>query len=55
MSRLLCHLPRWLGGGHRRGKFHSLVREQGSDQVTARMFICPRCEQTWTRKVKAAA
>lgn len=54
MNRLLCMLPRWLGGGHRRGKAHSLIRAQGTDQVTAKMFICPRCEATWTRKIKKA-
>lgn len=55
ISRLLCLLPRRLGGGHLRGKFHSLIREQGSDKIIGRMIICPRCDTTWVKKVKAVA
>ncbi len=48
LSKLKCVLF-----GHKRGKAHSLIRAQDSEKVIARMFICPRCSSTWTRKVKA--
>lgn len=44
--RVWCELTK-----HKKGKFHSLIRAQDSEKVVARMFICPRCESTWTRKV----
>lgn len=47
LSKLICYFK-----GHRRGKFHGLIREQGGDKIIARMFICPRCDTTWTRKAK---
>ncbi len=40
IARLLCKLF-----GHRRGK-----RVDGTDTIA-----CPRCNATWTRKIKAAA
>ncbi len=48
IARLNCLLF-----GHKKGKFQSLIRAQDSEKVIARMFICPRCSSTWTRKVKA--
>lgn len=53
IAKLKCAMPKWMGGGHMRGKFHGLLREQGGDKVIAKMFICPRCDTTWTRKAKA--
>lgn len=38
--------------GHRRGRVSSLIRAEGSEVVIAKMFICPRCDATWTRKAK---
>jgi hypothetical protein len=46
IARLICYFT-----GHRRGKFHSLIRD-ADNKVTARMYICPRCTATWTRKAK---
>lgn len=47
IAKLICYFK-----GHRRGRVTSLVREQGGDKVIAKMFICPRCDATWTRKAK---
>ena len=54
IGKLLCKLPRFMGGGHRRGKRVSVpanfTREFKPGYDTIR---CPRCGATWTRKVKA--
>ncbi len=44
MNYLISLYCRWKG--HRRGK---LLRTEGN----VRVFGCPRCKATWTRKVKA--
>lgn len=44
MKALICKLPRWLGGGHRRGK-----RLGNSETIE-----CPRCRSTWPRPLPKA-
>lgn len=39
MKSLICRLPRWLGGGHRKGK-----RIANTETIE-----CPRCRGTWHR------
>ena len=39
MKRLLCILPKWLGGGHKRGRH---LRVEGEFRILA----CPRCGRT---------
>lgn len=51
MFKLICRLPKWLGGGHKRGKF--VANEQGSTGLEKR-FQCPRCKTSWTRKIRKA-
>lgn len=45
IAKIICFFK-----GHRRGKFHSPIRE--GERVVGRMMICPRCDTTWIRKVK---
>lgn len=50
IAKLICALPKWLGGGHRRGK-----RIGKSATVADSIeFRCPRCKATWTRKERKA-
>lgn len=51
MKRLLCKLPKWMGGGHKRGK-----RDNGARPVNVgeQAYRCPRCKETWARKAKPA-
>jgi len=49
MKKILCKLPKWLGGGHKRG------RREFSDLATGTVtFRCPRCDKPWTRKERKA-
>lgn len=52
VNALLCRLPRFLGGGHKRGKQHGMqiVLPDGRFQ---QMYRCGRCGATWTRKLRA--
>lgn len=47
IGKLLCALPKWLGGGHRRGEF---VGEASGK----RLFQCPRCRRGTSYKAKVA-
>lgn len=49
-AKLACSLPKMLGGGHKRGK---RVNPGNSVSPIGVLFKCPRCGDTWTRKVKA--
>jgi transcription elongation factor Elf1 len=53
MKRLLALVVCRIAG-HRRGRFHSPIRDQ-QERVIARMFICPRCQSTWQRAAKKVA
>lgn len=53
MKYLLCKLPKWAGGGHKRGKLTGLTKT-AEEKITSKTFKCPRCDETWSRKVKAA-
>ena len=46
-GRLVCALPKWMGGGHRRGRI--IERDEAKNTVTT---ACPRCGRQLTRKVK---
>lgn len=48
LGRLICKLPRWLGGGHRRG------RRVTTELAGLTMLQCPRCKKLWARKAKPA-
>ena len=54
---LICILPKKLGGGHKRGKKIDGPRETMINGVlqTIIVYKCPRCSDTWTRKVKREA
>ena len=57
LSVLLCKLPRWMGGGHKRGKrvgYEIKQHEDGGTVLTGKAaYRCPRCGATWTRKLRA--
>ena len=50
LGKLLCALPKWLGGGHKRGKLE--LARCLEDGLTEKVYVCWRCGATWTRKVK---
>jgi hypothetical protein len=39
--KLMCRLPSWLGGGHKRRVFD---REQQDERHVIRYTVCPRCK-----------
>ena len=51
IGKIACALPKWLGGGHRRGKRHgeAPAKTPGTLRVTYR---CPRCSALHERHVK---
>lgn len=51
LGSLICKLPKWLGGGHKRGK---RVAETTTTTTHLDHFRCPRCGAAWTRKAKPA-
>ena len=53
IGKILCALPRWAGGGHRRGEFVKRVGIGADGKTDTVVYQCPRCHATWTRKVKA--
>lgn len=53
MKKLLCMLPKWLWGGHKRGK-RVLYVVGGPESDGEREYQCPRCDATWTRKIRKA-
>ena len=54
LSALICKLPHWLGGGHRRGvRVTDTVAIAQACALGKMIFRCPRCGATHTRKVKA--
>lgn len=46
LGRLLCSLPKWMGGGHKRGQLTQFIAD-GSRAT----YVCPRCFATWERKI----
>jgi hypothetical protein len=51
LGKIICSLPRWLGGGHRRGR--RVADVLGTLQGQGLFYLqCPRCGATWTRKIK---
>jgi len=52
LGRLLCALPRKLGGGHRRGKLHRQGFVDAAGPKVA-FYRCPRCGRETRYKVKA--
>lgn len=50
IKKLLCKLPRFLGGGHRRG----IPVESAVDTALGKQaYRCPRCGRVKARKAKA--
>lgn len=49
LAKIICALPKWMGGGHKRGVRISTPRP---DQLV--LFRCPRCESEWLRKERPA-
>lgn len=43
---LKCRLPRWIGGGHLRGKATGEIRSG-----LMKVYRCPRCGAEWSRKI----
>jgi hypothetical protein len=52
VGKILCALPRKLGGGHRRGKRVGKNFEDGGLRLMTHniVFYCPRCFAEWDRK-----
>lgn len=46
LGRFICALPKWMGGGHRRGKLIETTELE-------RIYACPRCSNETHYKVKA--
>ena len=49
-GKLICKLPKWLGGGHRRGRKGERYMTDNGRYQDAR---CPRCGRALRYKVKA--
>ena len=49
-GKLICKLPKAIGGGHRRGKPIGAQGDPVNGEV--RVYACPRCGAQHTRKVK---
>lgn len=47
--KLMCKLPKWLGGGHKRGKRTGVSSELGIQ------YRCNRCGSCWNRKTAKKA
>ncbi len=52
MGPLVCALPKWAGGGHRRGKF---IDEFSTESGRFRRIVCSRCGREKFYKVKPPA
>lgn len=53
-GKLICLLPKWLGGGCLRGEVIGSVKAEGKPEE--RTYQCPRCHgNIHTRKIKAKA
>jgi len=51
LAKVICALPKWMGGGHKRGKRVG----EATDIVTGKLnFYCPRCKNRWSRKERKA-
>ena len=47
LGKLICAMT----GKHKRGK--RVIPQSILEHVTVKVFECPRCGATWTRKVKS--
>lgn len=54
IGKVLCRLPKWLGGGHKRGRREGVIENHAAG-LFFHTFACPRCGATWMRKVKKEA
>lgn len=45
LGRIKCLMPKWAGGGHKRGK-----RSAKDDTPTHKAYRCPRCTRLKTYK-----
>jgi len=53
LTKWICRIPRWLGGGHLRGKRCLVSTTPAAIYAAGKtMYQCPRCHATWTRKIK---
>lgn len=54
LGRVICALPKLLGGGHRRGKLLGVGPEFTSDgdYINMRTIACPRCGRKTRYKLK---
>lgn len=54
LTKFICALPKWLGGGHLRGK-QSGIDILCPDGAIKRTYQCSRCHTSWTRKISTKA
>lgn len=52
IGKLICALPKWMGGGHKRGKRVTEVTFTTTTHLNH--YRCTRCGAAWTRKAKPA-